>query len=294
MKMIDAKTHLYGVMGDPISHSLSPIMQQAAFDHYRLNAVYLAFRTARANDAMKAVRSLEIRGVSVTIPNKVSVVDHLDEVDDTAAKIGAVNTVINRNGRLSGFNTDCEGAVSALSRTVTLMGKRVVVLGAGGAARAVGFGVIAAGAEAIIVNRTPAKGRRLARDLGCVWAASGDLAEIGWDVLVNTTPVGMHPHTDASPVAAALLRPGAVVMDAVYNPIHTRLLAEAEMRGCRIIDGVSMFVGQGAGQFELWTGKPAPLEIMRNAVLCGMSSPVASGTGESPSQETAPVAVARR
>jgi shikimate dehydrogenase len=260
---------LYGVIGNPVGHSLSPVMHNAAFQKAGVAAFFGAFAVAEDQlaAALAGMRALGIKGFSVTIPHKVAVIEQLDEVDEEARRIGAVNTVINRGGRLCGSNTDAPGALRALREKIDPAGRRVLVLGAGGAARALVYGLTRAGAEVFIANRSPEKGRRLAAEFAAAAIAISELKDFSCEILVNTTPVGMFPAVDRMPVPESLLKPGMVVMDIVYNPLRTRLLAAAAARGAAIVDGLGMFVGQGALQFELWTGRPAPLEIMRRAVL---------------------------
>lgn len=267
---LNAGTALYAVFGDPIGHSLSPAMHNAAFRHAGVNAAYLAFRVNDIRGAVAAVRALDIRGVSVTIPHKVSVMEHLDEVAPMAQEIGAVNTLINRDGRIVGYNSDSLGAVAALAEKVNLSEKSVAVLGAGGGARAVGFGVRAEGAAVTVVNRSAERGEALARDIGAEFRPLADFDPGRFDVLVNTTPLGMSPRVENTPVSGEALTPGTLVMDIVYNPRETRLLREAAARNCVTVDGLAMFVYQGAFQFELWTGENAPRSVMRAAVAAAL------------------------
>jgi shikimate dehydrogenase len=264
---IDATTALYCVIGHPVSHSLGPVMHNRAFAALGINAAYVAFDVQDIAAALTGLRALGIRGASVTIPHKVSVMAGLDAVDETARAIGAVNTIVERDGRLLGFNSDCAGAVAALLEKTAVAGKRVALLGAGGAARAVGFGLVRAGAQVTIFNRTRAGAEKLAGELNAGLMPLEAFCGDGFDILVNATPVGMHPHRQVAPVAEERLRPHLLVMDIVYNPLETRLLKAARQRGCQIQDGVAMFVHQGAMQFELWTGRPAPLALMRDTVL---------------------------
>ena len=192
---------------------------------------------------------------------------YLDKIDPTAADIGAVNTLVNRNGVLHGYNTDCTGAVKAVAEKTTINGKAAAVIGAGGAARAVGFGLKQEGAAVTILNRTKERGEKLAEELGCRFVALDELNNLPFHIVVNATPAGMTPDVDGVPLPAGLLKPEMTVMDMVYNPLKTRLLQEAESRGCTVIDGVSMFVHQGAVQFELWTSQKAPIDIMRKVVM---------------------------
>ena len=265
--MIDANTSLFGVIGNPVAHSLSPVMHNRAFGAIGYNAVYVAFKVTDPASAIKGIRALDLKGMSVTLPHKVAVMEYLDEIDETAARIGAVNTIVNKQGRLIGYNTDCPGAIEALRTGTTIQGKSVALIGAGGAARAIGFGLVAAGGRVTVLNRSRTKGENLARDLQAEFSPLKDWQPGRYEILINTTPVGMHPDIEATPIPNENLSEDLVVMDIIYNPIKTRLLAAAEARQCRTINGVAMFVFQGAHQFELWTGQKAPLEVMQKAVL---------------------------
>ena len=266
-KMIDANTSLFGLIGNPVAHSLSPVMHNQAFAAAGYNAVYLAFKVADPGTAIKGIKALNFKGVSVTLPHKVAVMEHLDDIDETAARIGAVNTIANNHGRLIGYNTDCAGAIEALKTRTSIKDKSVALIGAGGAARAIGFGLVAAGGRLTVLNRSRANGEVLARDLQAEFAPLNDWQPDRYEILINTTPVGMHPETEATPVPKEELSNDMVVMDVVYNPLETRFLREAATIGCRTINGVDMFVFQGAQQFELWTGQKAPVDVMRKAVL---------------------------
>ncbi len=265
--MIDANTSLFGLIGNPVAHSLSPVMHNQAFAAAGCNAVYLAFRVTEPGAAINSIKALNFKGLSVTLPHKVAVMQYLDEIDETGARIGAVNTIVNNNGKLTGYNTDCSGAMEALRTRTSIEGKSVAIIGAGGAARAIGFGLKSAGGRLTILNRTRSTGEHLAADLQADFLPLDECQPDRYDVLINTTPVGMHPDTDATPIAKKKLSKEMVVMDIVYNPLKTRFLKEAAARGCRTINGVDMFVFQGAHQFELWTGKKAPVEVMQDAVL---------------------------
>ncbi len=269
--MINSNTAIYAILGDPISHSLSPVMHNSAFSHLNYNGVYLAFSAKKIGKAISGIRALGIKGAGITIPHKVAVMEFLDEIDDLAGKIGAVNTIINRQGKITGYNFDSIGAVKAIKEKTGINNKAVAILGAGGAARAVGYGIISEGGRLIILNRTKDKGEKLAADLGSEFCPLEDFKGLKCDILINTTPVGMEPNVDGMPVEKKHLNKGMVVMDIVYNPLKTRLLRVAEDMGCKTIDGVSMFVFQGAGQFELWTGKKAPVDLMRKTVLKALS-----------------------
>ncbi|GBC61431.1 shikimate dehydrogenase [Desulfonema ishimotonii] len=264
---INTRTSLYGVFGNPVSHSLSPAMHNAAFRQVGHDGVYLAFEIREIEAGITAVRALNIRGVSVTIPHKISIMPLLDHLDPMARKIGAVNTVVNQDGVLTGYNSDGLGAVAALKEKTEIAGQSVAVIGAGGAARAIAFGVQAEGGNVTIVNRSADKGERLAKDLNADFRPLSEFSGEDVRILINTTPLGMTPNVDATPVPADKLEPGMVVMDIVYNPLETRLLREAGARGCTTVDGVAMFVYQGAFQSELWTGQKAPVDVMKQMVL---------------------------
>lgn len=268
---IDQHTLLYGVVGWPIGHSLSPVMHNAAFAAAGINAVYLAFPARDIGGAIAAARALGVRGLSVTIPHKEAVVSHLDEVDELAEKIGAVNTVANREGRLVGYNTDALGALRALEERIPLAGKKCIIVGAGGAARAIGFVLRERVAAISVANRSSERGRDLAASLGCAFIPLEELNRVAADLLIQTTPVGMAPHGDECPVPESALRPGMAVMDIIYNPLQTKLLAMAGSCGCVTINGLSMFVHQGAEQFRLWTNLAPPVGEMTRAVLEALS-----------------------
>ena len=277
---INAHTQFCGVIGNPIEHSLSPAIHNAAFQKLGLNFVYLAFRVEAIGDAMKGLRALgNFRGASVTIPHKVAAVPFLDSVEPTARHIGAINTIVAAEGTLTGHNTDASGALRALREGgVELKGRHVVMLGSGGAARAIAF---ALGGE-IGIERLTLLGiddqerAALAHDLqsktGMAVQESrldeGALRKILPDtqVLIHCTPMGMSPNVNEAAVPPALLHAGLTVMDIVYNPRDTRLLRDAKAAGCRVIPGLEMFLRQAAAQFELWTNQAAPTDVMR-AVL---------------------------
>jgi 3-dehydroquinate synthase len=257
---------LFGIFGDPVSHSLSPVMHNRAFVFSEYNGVYLPFRIKTIAKAISAMKTLNMKGASITLPHKVRVMAHLDHLDALAKKIGAVNTILNQDGVLSGYNSDALGAVSALGESISLKNQRVAIVGAGGAARAIGFGVLEKEGLVIVVNRTIKSGEKLAADLGGDFFPLKEIRRVGCDVLINTTPVGMFPNVEATPVPGSFFKKHMTVMDIVYTPRQTRLLKEAAAAGCATIEGLPMFVYQGAFQFELWTGMQAPVEVMRAAV----------------------------
>ncbi len=261
--MNDAQTELYGIIGNPVRHSLSPIIHNGAFRRMGLNAVYLAFEVKNLKEAIAGIRGLGIRGLSVTIPFKTEVISHLDEIDPIAKKIKAVNTIVNERGRLIGCNTDWSGALEALEEKLDLKGKKALVLGAGGSARAMAYGLIERGCQVIISNRSQEKAMELAKEMGCSLRSQFCNSEV--EVIINCTPVGMYPQDDQSPVPGEVLRKGMAVMDMVYQPLRTRLLREAEERGCMMIDGLEMLARQGAAQLEIWTGmRPELLGIKKD------------------------------
>ncbi|MGI9590421.1 MAG: shikimate dehydrogenase [Myxococcota bacterium] len=261
-----AETVLCGVVLHPAGHTRSPAMHNAAFRALGLDAVYLAFDVppAELGRALAGARALGVRQLAISLPHKVAVMEHLDEVDATARAIGAVNTVTREGDHLVGSNTDWLGAVRALEREAGLAGARAVVLGAGGSARAVVWGLRERGAAVTVLNRSVDKARALAGGLGAEGAGPlSALADTPHDVLVNTTSVGLR--SDASPVAGEAIAPGATVLDAVYDPPDTRLLQDARGRGARTVAGKWMLVYQAAAQLERWTGKDAPVDVMADA-----------------------------
>lgn len=264
--MITGETIVYGVIGNPVAHSLSPLMHNQAFSSTGYPGVYVPFQVQDVGAAMDGIRTLNIHGISVTIPHKETILPYLDRIDESASQIGAVNTVLNDKGRLVAYNTDAYGAVLALSEKTSIRNKDVVIIGAGGAARAIGYGILKAGGRLHIVNRSAEKGETIARFLGASFYPMECFGQAPCDILINTTPVGMHPHVDETPIPQAQLNDRMVVMDIIYNPVKTRLLEAAEKIGARVISGVPMFVYQGAKQFELWTGLDAPVDLMKQVV----------------------------
>lgn len=269
--IINGKTKIYGIIGEPVSHSLSPIMHNAAFAKLGENRVYLPFPVQDVAAAIQGLKGLNIEGVSVTIPHKEAVMAHLDKIDPIAGKIGAVNTIKcerqEKQTLLTGYNTDWLGAVRPLREITTLQGAVVVILGAGGSARAIGFGMLEAGAEIILCSRTPSRGKSLAEDLGCSWRPLEEVDSLQGQVLINATSVGMAPQQNLSPVSQNVVGRFDIVMDIVYAPLQTRLLCDAQEAGCKVVNGLEMLLYQGMSQFELWTGCKPPVEEMRRALL---------------------------
>jgi shikimate dehydrogenase/3-dehydroquinate dehydratase type I len=258
---------IYGIFGNPVTQSLSPLMHEAALANMKINGRYLPFCIQDLTSAMHGIRGMGIRGVSVTIPFKVISMAHLDEVDTNAREIGAVNTIVNRHGTLMGFNTDWIGFVQALKDVMDIKGKVFAVLGAGGAARAAVFGIRKEGGIPVIVNRNVERGQYLAQEMECSCYPLREITHVRADCLVNTTPVGMMPDVNETPVESAVLANYRWVMDMIYNPLETKLLKDAKSAGCITIPGIGMFVHQGAEQIKLWTGMEPPREIMKQVVM---------------------------
>jgi shikimate dehydrogenase len=285
---ISGKTKVCGLIGDPVTHSLSPSIQNAAFDHLGLNYVYVAFRVKSDSleGAILSMRSLGLHGLNVTMPHKIDVIQYLDELDETAENVGSVNTILNKGGTLVGHTTDGIGAVSALRHNGgDPSGKEIVLLGAGGASRSVSFTLAEEARELVILNRTIEKAETLTEDLADFL---GDDSKVraaklsndnlkkelrDADILVNATSVGMYPENRETLVDRTLLRPDLVVFDLVYEPLETRLLREARETGARTVDGLTVLVHQGAASFEIWTSVNAPIEVMTEAAMRELQKP---------------------
>ncbi len=285
---VDTETQLCAVIGNPVAHSLSPAMHNAAFRAAGLNYVYLAFAVQNLAGCMAGMRALKgFRGLSVTIPHKVPIMEHLDEIDPLAQKVGCVNTVINDAGRLKGAITDGLGTLRAFEQAaVSLDGKSILFVGTGGAARAVAFAMAeeCRPRELRILGRTPSRMQKLVDDLAAAanipirgGSLEHDLAEAvpACDVIIQATPIGMHGHAEGeSPVPAALLRQGHIVFDMVYRPMKTQFIRDAEANGCTCILGLEMLLNQAILQFEYWTGKTAPESVMRDALVRALQESV--------------------
>ncbi len=264
---VDAATKVYGVAGNPIRSSLSPIMMNTAFRRETVNAVYLALQANKLSDLLKLVHEIPIQGLSVTMPLKEEIMAHLEKTDPLSAKIGACNTVLRaQDGKLYGFNTDVAGITGPLEKRMSLRGAKALVLGAGGAARAAVFGLRDKGAEVFILNRTAETAQKLARQSGSKTIKKDAVAKTPFDVIINATPVGM-AGIKANQLLEAKDLNTKLVFDLVYNPLETPLLRMARQKGIPIITGIEMFVQQGARQFEIFTGKPAPEEEMLRVVI---------------------------
>jgi 3-dehydroquinate dehydratase/shikimate dehydrogenase len=261
---LDQATRIFGVAGNPIAHSLSPLMHNTAFRRENVNAVMLPLKVRALDDLLTVVRELPLAGVAVTMPLKQEVLPFLANMDPLTGRIGACNTLrTGADGKLYGFNTDVAGVVRPLEKRLTLKGARIAVVGAGGAARAAVFGLVAQGAEVVVVNRTHETAVALAREAKAKALKLEQLGKHHFDVLINSTPCGMKGSKQALPIEESQLN-AALVFDMVYNPLETPLLKLAHSRGIPVISGLEMFVQQGARQFEIWTGKPAPeAEMLR-------------------------------
>ncbi len=266
IEQVDAATRVYGVAGDPISHSLAPAIMNAAFRRENVNAVYLALHAKTLKDLLNCVREIPIHGLSITMPYKEAIIPYLDNTDSHTTKIGACNTVVRaQDGKLYGFNTDTSGVVRPLERRLsTLQDAKILVLGAGGAARAAVFGLKERGAEVYILNRNLAAAKKLAHRAHARSLKRADLKKFAFDVIINATPVGMG-NTRETPLQEKEIN-ARFVFDMIYDPVETRLLKLAKERGAQIIPGSEMFVHQAARQFEIWTGKPAPQDDMLQVV----------------------------
>jgi 3-dehydroquinate dehydratase / shikimate dehydrogenase len=264
---VSPATRVYGVVGNPVAYSLSPLIHNLAFRRETVNAVFLALQATKMEDVLTLVREIPLHGLAVTMPFKGDILKHLANTDDLSEKIGACNTVVRAlDEKLYGFNTDVAAIIRPLERRLPLEGARILVMGAGGAARAAVFGLKDRGAEVTIVNRTPEAGRKLARQAKAKTIKYEQLAKASWDVILNATPIGMRGHELQSWLKPEHLN-ARLVFDMVYNPIETPLLRMAREKGIAVISGVEMFVQQGARQFEIWTGKPAPEDEMLRAVV---------------------------
>jgi 3-dehydroquinate dehydratase/shikimate dehydrogenase len=265
--LLTRRTRVYGVIGDPIGHSLSPLLHNTGFVARQVNAVYLPFLVHRLSDFLDAVPEFGVRGFSVTLPHKQKIFKHLQDCEPLAAEIGAVNTVVVRsNGALYGCNTDYVGVLRALQNKLTIKGSRVLIFGAGGSARAAGFALARAGAVVGICARRYKAAKELARAVGGEVVPRRALRAEFFDAILNATPVGMHPHDGISPLASNELR-CRIVMDLIYRPQRTQLLKIAAEKGITTVSGVEMFLAQGIAQWEIWMEKRAPEPAMRRAVL---------------------------
>lgn len=281
IRAIKTSTQVCAVIGNPVAHSLSPAIHNAAFQELGLDFIYVAFRVEDVKNALAGMRALDnFRGLSVTIPHKIEAMNHVDEITPIDRSIGSINTIINSRGRLLGSGTDGPGAMKAIRDAgVELQGRNVLMLGSGGAARAIAF-TLARNARLATLSILDIDTQMLAKlsaDLqtgtdACIGSAALDKESLGAameiaDIIIHCTPIGMHPNEETSLVPASLFRPDQVVLDIVYNPLETKLLRDAGARGLKVISGIEMFVNQAALQFELFTAHAAPVELMRRVVM---------------------------
>ncbi|MBX6314856.1 MAG: shikimate dehydrogenase [Isosphaeraceae bacterium] len=280
---INADTEVYGVIGDPIAHSLSPAIHNAGFRHLGLNKVLVPFQipAGTLKESLQALKWLDLKGFSVTIPHKEAIIPLLDRIDKSVERTGACNTVVQDKGQWVGHNTDYRAAMESLEEALggegpggasPLMDKQVLILGAGGVARTIAFGLVRRGAGVTVCNRNDERAARLAEEVGCRSTSWGMRAGTLHDILINCTPVGMHPEVDETPVPPAAFKPGTVVFDTVYHPENTLFLKLARERNCTTISGVDMFVRQAALQFQYYTGRDAPEGLMREVVRRKLSA----------------------
>lgn len=270
---ISATTTICAVIGNPIEHTLSPAMHNVAYRKLGINYAYVAFKVTNVEQAIRGIKALGIKGVSVTVPHKIAVIPYLDQVEGVARSIGAVNTITNVRGKLVGANTDAEGALHALGEKTSIKRKNVVLIGSGGTARAIAFGLRNEDANVTILNRTAKRAKELAQETG---AAAGSLKDMDIvkksDILINATTVGMEPNMEESIVAKDFLHKDLIVFDIVYNPKNTRLIRDAKAKGCTIVYGYKMLLHQAAGQFIRFTGYEPPIAVMEKELLSSLSS----------------------
>jgi 3-dehydroquinate dehydratase / shikimate dehydrogenase len=267
VREIGRQTRVYGILGRGIAHSLSPIIHNNSFELRDVDAVYVPLEAEALEPFIQSLPALRLSGFSVTAPYKVEIVPYLTKVDELAALCGSVNTVVVKEDGLHGSSTDGQGVLAPLKKRIDVTGKNVVIVGAGGAARAAAFALHLAGAFVTLLARNPEKAAAVALEVGCGSAELASIADQRWDVLINATPIGGIATVHETPVPPELHRRGSVVFDMVYVPQDTRLLREARAAGCQTIGGLEMLLAQAEGQFEAWTGTPAPADAMREAVL---------------------------
>ncbi len=265
---ISAKSQMCIIIGDPVEHSLSPAMHNAAYEAIGVDDRFVftaaQVKTEQIKTVIDAVRAMGIRGLTCTIPHKIEVVKYLDEVDPIAQKIGAVNTIVNDTGKLKGYNTDWIGTVIPLEKKTQLAGKRVALIGAGGAARAIAYGVTSKGALLTVFNRTTENAQDLQKDFGAEIRELDSIALVqDQDIIINATPIGMGEQKNETPVPADYLKADHIVFDAVYSPKQTRLIKEATEKGAKVVYGLEMLLYQGIAQFELYTKFKAPEDVMK-------------------------------
>jgi 3-dehydroquinate dehydratase/shikimate dehydrogenase len=267
VRSISRATKVYGILGSDVGRSLSPAIHNPGFVARGIDAVYVPLQAEAVEPFVAALPDLGLAGFSVTRPYKTGILKHCQEVEEAAALCGSVNTVTVHEGTLRGSTTDGLGVTAPLRKLIELKGKNVVILGAGGAARAAAMALRTKGARVTVFARTEAKAATMAGSVGCAYAPMSDLGQRSWDVLINATPVGSSASASETPLAASLHRKGTIVFDMVYDPLETRLLREAKAAGCTTISGIEMLLAQAIAQFETWTGMEAPVDVMRSALL---------------------------
>jgi shikimate dehydrogenase len=272
---ISAGTEIYCIFGNPVKHTLSPVIQNAAFKKLGINAVFTAFEVKNIKNAISAMKALDIRGASITIPFKIQAVEYVDKLDPLARDIGSINTLYNNNGKIYGYNTDGIGALEALVKNgVKIKGSRILLLGNGGSARAIAFTLLNGGANVTIAGRNKKKILKLINDIkkkhkNIAYILNDEINKdymTNINTIINSTPLGMTPDTDNMPIKSDLILKKHTVFDIVYSPHTTKLLKTSKGKGCKIIHGIEMLVNQGAKQFNIWTGKQAPVSAMKKAV----------------------------
>lgn len=268
---VDAKTIVCASLANPNRGSKSPVMHNAGFEALDLNFVYVAFEPEEKylKDAIMGIRGLGIKGVSVSKPYKEEVIQFLDEIDPTAQVIGAVNTILNHENKLIGYNSDWIGAVRAIEQKVSIKNKKIVIVGAGGAAKAIAYGMKNSGGIVSIYNRSQERAEQLVKEFGLELGGNlEDLSKVeDYDILINATSVGSYPNIDYSIIPEHILQEGKIVLDAVINPIDTLLIKRAQKKNCLVVNGLKMLIFQGAFQYKLFTGYDAPLEVMEKKLL---------------------------
>jgi len=263
---------IYGVIGNPVSKSMGYLIHNRAFREIGSPHIYVSFLVENVEKFFIAFKDF-FSGLSVTMPAKENIMPLLDKVDAAAQSIGAVNTVVEEDGKWVGYNTDCSGAIGALDSYTSLKNKNILILGSGGTAKAIGYGIKEKGGRLTVsYNRNKERGESLAKELDCQLVHCSDAGTQSIDILINCSPVGMNPNINQTPFIARDFKEGMVVFDSVYNPLETKLLREAKTAGCTVIPGSELFINQAARQFELWTGQPAPIDSMREVLMEKLSS----------------------
>ncbi len=267
VRMIESETQLCGLIGHPVEHSISPIMHNALFEHFKINAQYIAFDVTDLKNAVRGLKGLNFIGANVTSPHKVTVMKYLDKIEVNAGNIGAVNTIVVDDGKLVGYNTDYIGIIKTLEDKTLIKGSNVIVLGAGGAARAAVYAMQQRQAGSItILNRTFSKAKKLGKRFKCHYGELYNFKISKPDIIINTTNLGMGENKGKSPIDTTLLN-NVVVLDAIYNPLKTKLIRDANKKGCTAINGIPWLIHQGLESFRLWTGKTPEYNFMENVVF---------------------------